>query len=39
MNKIVVLKYYTNEILELKIVSRWIIYINKLQTFGTSTST
>jgi hypothetical protein len=39
MNKIVVVKDYTNEILEFYTISIWIIYKNMLGTFGSFTST
>ncbi len=39
MNEIVIVKYYTNEILKFKTISIWIIYINMLKSFGSSTST
>jgi hypothetical protein len=39
MNEIVVVKDYTNEILEFKIISIWIVYTNMLRTLVSSTST
>jgi hypothetical protein len=36
MNKIVVIKYYNNEILEFNTMPIWIIYKNMLRTFGKS---
>jgi len=37
MNKIVVIRDYTNEILEFNTISIWIIYKNMLGTFGSFT--
>jgi hypothetical protein len=37
MNKIVIIKDYTNGILEFNTISIWIIYKNILGTFGSST--
>jgi hypothetical protein len=36
MNEIIVVKYYTNEILKFKTISIWIIYKNVLRTLGSS---
>jgi hypothetical protein len=39
MNETIVVKHYTNEILEFNTTSVWIIYKNMLKTFKSSTST
>jgi hypothetical protein len=39
MSEIVIINDYTNEILEFKTISIWIIYKNMLKTLGSPTST
>jgi len=39
VSEIVVIKYYTNEILEFKTISIWITYKNILRILGSPTST